>query len=385
MLTDKGRSELYRYKALWIGVILLAVLTGCWDEKEIGEIAYVTAIGIDYKDENYILYVQLLDFSNVAKQEGQKNSESAPLFVGKSSGKTFHEAVNNLYKTSQQPLNWGQIGSIIYSEAVLEKGIETIQQSIQRNPEFRFTPWMFGAKGSIEELFAVSGFFHLPPVYTIMYQPEDTYKVYSYIKPLRMYNFFSIYNAPGATAVLPSITVDKNAWRKFGTDEQPKKTLRINGGFQITEGKYQDWMSYEDLTGVRWVESKTNITPVKIIDNEKEIGIVEITSPSARIKLIGNEGEAKFEIKIKAKGIVADLREELNQSKIESLVKKQIKEEIRTTYQKGLEKNIDIYNLKNKLFRNGVNSEKLKKVQLSEDSLNKITVDFHLESSGILD
>jgi Ger(x)C family germination protein len=365
--------------------MLLTVLTGCWDEKEIGVYGYVTALGIDFEDENYMLYVQMLDFSNVAKQEDNKVSNDPSLFIGKSSGETIYEAVNNLYKTSQKPLHWGQMGAIIYSETVLEKDIEEFQQAITRSGDFRYTPWIFGTNDSIEELFSVSGFFHLPPVYTILYQPEETYEIYSYIEPLRMYDFISLFNDPGSTVVLPSITMDTNAWRESGAEDRPKNTLRINGGYQITEGKYQDWMSYEDLTGIRWVQKKTNITPVKIIDNDKEIGIVEITDPSTHTQQAGQEEEAKFEIKIKAKGMITDLQEGLNQDQIENLVENQIREEIITTYQKGIEKNIDVYNFKNILFRNGMEPEKIKEIKLSEDSLSKITVDFHLESKGIFD
>ncbi|WP_026906723.1 Ger(x)C family spore germination protein [Paucisalibacillus globulus] len=372
------------YIVIWLGIILLTMLSGCWDEKEIGEVNYATAIGVDYIDDNYVLYVQMLDFTNVAKQETQKVSEDAPLFVGNSSGATLNEAVNNLYKTSQLPFNWGHVGTIVFSETVLEKGIEKIQQAIKRNGEFRYTPWIYGTKKPVEELFSVNGFFHLPPVYTILYKPEDTYKVYSYIKPLRMHNLISIYKSPGGTAVLPSISIDTSSWQRLGSDEKPKETLRINGSFQISEGKYQDWMSYEELTGLRWIQTKTKITPVKIIDDEKIIGAVEITDPTSEIKAVGKDENATFQIHIKAKGKLADLQDDtLNQDQIENLVKKQIKEEIIKTYQKGLEKEIDIYNLKNILFRNGMKPEKLKEIQLSDESLSKITVDFYLESRGL--
>ncbi|WP_165769146.1 Ger(x)C family spore germination protein [Virgibacillus profundi] len=370
-------------RKLSIGILLLVSLTGCWDEKEIGEHNYATAIGIDYKEEKYLLYVQMLDFSNVAKQEGQKQSEEAPLYIGKSSGATLQEAVNDLYKTSQQPFNWGQIGSIIYSEAVLKNGIEKVQQAIQRNGEFRYTPWMFGTRESIDELFGLTGFFHLPPLYTIMYQPEDIHGKYSYIKPLRMHKFISIYKDPGGTAILPSISIDKSAWKKAGPEEKAKKTLKINGGFQINEGKYKDWMSYEELTGLRWVESKTENTTVKLVDEGNIIGNVEISSPSAKIKQVGEGDNAQFNIIIKATGILADLKEELPIETIEKLVTKQIEEDVKTTYQKGMEKQIDIYNLKHRLFLNGMKPEELKEYTLSEDSLNLISVDFLLESKGI--
>lgn len=56
---------------LYILMISLSLLlTGCWDIREVQDINYISAIGVDYKDGEYIIYAQMLDFSSVAKQEG---------------------------------------------------------------------------------------------------------------------------------------------------------------------------------------------------------------------------------------------------------------------------------------------------------------------------
>nr|WP_144928765.1 Ger(x)C family spore germination protein [Paenibacillus bovis] len=372
-----------RYTALCVWILLTFILSGCWDETQIAEVNYATAIGIDYVDEKYILYVQMLDFSNVAKPDSNKQIEDPPLFIGKSSGRTFNEAINNLYKTSQQPFYWGQIGAIIYSESVLENGIDKVQQAIQRNGEFRYTPWMFGTKDSLRKMLGVSGFFHLPPIYTILYSPKDSYEIYSYIRPLLMHKFISIYKDPGGTAILPSITIDDNSWKELATGEKTKDTLKINGGFQISGNTYLGWLSYDELKGLRWMEAGTKMTPVQIIEDGKQLGVVEITKPRREIHIERDGTDAIFQFTVNAKGKLVDLEEEQSQTKIEKLAEKQIKEDILTTYEKALEKDIDIYNLKSKLFRNGMKPEHLKEFKLSQDTIRKIDVTVHLESKGI--
>ncbi|MFD2046647.1 Ger(x)C family spore germination protein [Ornithinibacillus salinisoli] len=373
------------YKGVWIGAILLLTLSGCWDEKDVGEVNFATAIGIDYVDENYILYVQMMDFANVAKKEGGKQSEDVSLFIGKSLGSTLNEAVTNLYHTSQESINWGQVGAIIYSESVLKKGIETFEQAINRNGEFRYTPWMFATKEPVEEILGVSGFFKLPPLYTILYKPENGYRVHSFIKPIRMHKFVSIYKEPGSTAVLPSISLDYDSWKEISTKEDPKKTLKINGGFPIVQEKFTKWMSLEELKGLRWIESDTENTPVKIIEDEKVIGMVEISRPSTNIKQIEEGRSAKFNIELKATGQLTDLKESRSLEEIEQLINHQIEEEIRKTYQIGLDNNTDIYSLRRILFRNGMKLENVKDFQLTEETLNEISTTFHLESKGIYD
>ena len=45
-------------------VILLLFLTSCTDIKEVQNLNYVTAIGVDFRDGEYIGYIQLISFNS---------------------------------------------------------------------------------------------------------------------------------------------------------------------------------------------------------------------------------------------------------------------------------------------------------------------------------
>ena len=359
------------------------LLTGCWDSHEIEEIEFATSIGIDYRDEKYLIYAQTLDFTNVAKQESGKPAEPAPLYIGKGSGHTIIDAIDDLYRHLQQPMKWPHRGAIIYPESVLQQGLEKVEQGLKRYGEFRYTPWMFGTKGSIEKILSVTGFFHLPPIYTILYNPTNIYDVYSYIEPMRMHKFISIYKEPGGTVLLPSIDIDETDWKETVQTPKPKITLKINGVFPVNQGKYKEWLSYRDIIGLRWLQTATNHTPVEIIEDNKTKGIVRITDPSFKINVVKNGESVHFNIIVEAKGALRDLQEPLSSKKIEVLVAKQIEKEIRSTYKNSINKKVDVYNLKNLLFHHRVKPSQLKNYPLTTDSLKEIKVKFHLESRGV--
>lgn len=367
-----------------IGFVLL-ILTGCWDEYEIEGVNFVSAIAIDYKDEKYIIYAQILDFSNVAKSEDGKSGQPIPLYIGNGSGHTINDAIFDLYRTSQKTVNWSHIGAIIYTESILEKGIKKVEESLKKNGEFRPTPWMFGTKESIEKILSSTGFFQLPPIYTILYEPTDAYNQYSYIKPMRLHKFTSIYSEPGGTALLPSISIDENDWKELTTEPKTKNTLKINGAFPVSEGNYREWMSYEELIGLRWTQTKIKRTPVDIIEDNEIKGVVRITSPSVKINVVRDGEKFHFNIHVDAKGELTDLEEHLSSKKIEELVTKQIEKEIRFTYQNGIDKEIDVYNLKNILFHDRVKPQQLKNYTLSTNSIKNVTVNFLLENRGLYD
>lgn len=47
----------------------IMLLGGCWDTRNIDHAVYIHSIGIDYKDGQVIAYVQLIDFTALAKVE----------------------------------------------------------------------------------------------------------------------------------------------------------------------------------------------------------------------------------------------------------------------------------------------------------------------------
>ncbi len=361
---------------------ILLFLAGCWDEKEIGEVDYISTLAIDYKEEKYIIYVQMLDFSNVSKQETGKITQPAPLFIGKATGENINDAVYNLYRTTQQQVNWSHVGAIIFTESALKKGIGNVEQSLVKHGDFRYTPWMFGTKESIEDILSTTGFFQLPPVYTILYKPTDTYKLYSYIEPMRMFKFISAYKEPGGTALLPSLSINETDWKQSVQEPEDKKVLQINGAFPVSNGKYKEWLSYKEIVGLRWIQTHTQNTPVNLVEGDDIKGTVRIMKPSAKIELIEKGDDFHFNITVVAKGALINVENQLSVKKIQELVSKQIEKEIRATYLNGINKEADIYNLKNVLFHNRIKPEQLKDYPLTAESLNKITVNFELESKG---
>src|SRR5699024_4365655 len=304
-------------------IVLLIILTGCWDERQISEVNYITALGIDYQDENYIIYVQMLDFSNVAKQEMGKASENPPLYIGKASGKTINEAINNLYRTSQQAVNWAHISAIIYSDAIIKKGVEDAELSLRKSGKFRYPSWMFCTKDSIEDILSLSGFYQLPPIYTTLYKPMDIFNEYSYIMPLRMHKFVSLYKEPGGTAILPSISINDKSWKESKEDIKPKQILEIDGVFPVSDGKSKEWLAFNEVPGLQWTQDKTNKTIIDIRTEGDVIGSVRILKPAVKFLIDRGNNDFRFNIQIKASGSVTDLEEQLSMKEIEKLVRQQ--------------------------------------------------------------
>ena len=96
-------------------------MTGCTNMKNIQDLTYIVAIGMDYNQETkqYTAYIQGLNFANVAKQEGSRPVEPIPIFIASATGETLNLAVSKLYSKSEPPLFFGHVTTLVLSKNIV--------------------------------------------------------------------------------------------------------------------------------------------------------------------------------------------------------------------------------------------------------------------------
>ena len=376
---------IYCRRIVWL-VIMMALLPGCWNTKEIQNIAYVTAIGYDYVDGKYVSYVQVLNFSNVAKTGGVELGKNIPAWVGKGEGKTAIESLISLYQTSQERLYWGHVKAIIFSENLLKHGIQGVEDSLLRYREFRYNVLVYGTKEPIHDILIQKSILNLSPIETIMSTPNEVYSQRSYIKPIYINTLLANLNEPTLSTKLPSLSIDKSVWHE---DNAKKSLLKINGAYFLKNYNLAGWLSEDDLKGSRWVQKKIIETPINIPDEDPPTASLLINKPRFTItpQLIGET--VKYNIKVTAQAYIEEMKEPLTEQTVEKEVEKVIVSEIKDTFKKGLKQKCDVLRLEESLFRS--NPQKFKEIYpnsdskslLTEDSLQNIDVKVHLVSSGL--
>ena len=86
-------------------------------------------------------------------------SGAAPVWVGKGEGSSFTEAANDLYSTSQQRLNLGQISAILFSERLMkENKVGEVLELINRYREIRYLARLFSTREPPEEILLATPF-----------------------------------------------------------------------------------------------------------------------------------------------------------------------------------------------------------------------------------
>lgn len=371
-------------KLMWL-MVLLNLLTGCWDIKEIQDINYITAIGIDQEDGNFVVYTQMMDFISVAKSDSGKAEKPSQIWTSKTKGKTLDMAINGIYDSSQQRTIWSHISCIIISDNVLKSNVLTKLDTIGRYQEVRMTPWVFGTKDSIEQLMNIPAFFNLSPLNTLAHEPVEEYKQRSYIEPIRYFDFMALMTEPGWTVLLPNLTIDTKTWSR-NQKEDPK--IEVNGVFAISKGVSNGLFTNDKLTGLRWLEADTKRSHIPITNQTGELaGVAVLSNPKISVKLNIVNGMPKYRISVKLSGNVVEALDDMNKTDIELQAAKGVREEILTTFKNGAASKTDLFSLEHVLFRRDtrlwkkINQSSAQAIDTS--ALETVHVEIHLDHAGM--
>lgn len=367
-----------------IFVLCLLFTSGC--ENDVGEIEnqnFATAIGVDYREGEYYVYIQMIGLSSVAKREGGEKTEP-DVYVSVTSGKTFIDGFFKAYHTAQERFLWANVTAIVLSENVLKKGLGSVFDGLTRYYEFRPTPWMFGTKDSIEELLSTNGFFKQSSLDTILHSPESSYEQSSTIKSVKLNQFAREFFEPGRTTSIPSLTIEEEQWKK---NERSETKLAINGSFFLFDQKYKGYFPFEKIKGIRWVTSDTIRASILVPNNNSPEFIAVLEDQMVKILAEKQDGDFRFNIFYLANAVVSNRMKNstLNADAMEEFVKKEIISEVRQLYQLGLEHDVDFLNLEHQLFRKYHSDwERLKgkKTLLREDSIKSIEAHITIEHAG---
>ncbi|QFT90619.1 hypothetical protein FIU87_18400 [Bacillus sp. THAF10] len=362
---------------------ILFLLTSCVG-RELEQTLYVHAIGVDYKDDKYVAYVQFIEFGAIAKQEGGRKDTTSN-WIGKEEGFSFDMATDKLYETTQQKVSWGHVKSLVFTENALKKEglVEDVVDVLNRYNEIRHTIYTFGTQSEIESIFNTKPILGISPFYSKLSDPKDIYEQYSIIEPIMLHRLLSYWYDPSRTVIFPYIGTTSENWLE---NEKPYPALEINGIAAIKKGDFLSFFNHEQLLGLRWVYPGTVRTPVYLFEDDKLVSSLVISNPKSDIKIVEEGNKAQFHLSVECSASIIELREPASIKKLTKLAKKQIEKEIKDTFLAGLEENSDLFNLSYELYKE--NPKLLKELKkdnnffLNETDLAKINVEVQIETSG---
>ncbi|MCA1062522.1 Ger(x)C family spore germination protein [Rossellomorea sp. AcN35-11] len=375
---------MYNKKSKYIILMFISVLflSGCTGSKNIQDLTYIVSIGLDYdksKDE-YTAYLQGLNFANVAKQEGARPIEPIPTFVGSASGKTLNMAVSNLYKLTRPPLFFGHTKALVLSRDLLENKFKEVLEDVGRNRSLRPSLELFTTDMNMEEVFSAKGLFDYPPVYTVLLTEEKVESLQDEIETMSLMHFLREYYEPMGTAFIPNIRIDQDSWKSG--DKLP--LLYLDGYNVFQDAQLMGHISSEDSILVDWLMKDHSTLNYSLYKEEELLSTFKLSSKKPKVKYSKEDsGFPKFSLEV---NVEAELLEKINDvpyEELQSTLEDSIEKRVETVYNRGLENQMDLYDVGVKWFRSHPKEfKKLKEDKsfyLTDNSLDKVKVNVNIK------
>ncbi len=353
-------------------VFQLFILTGCWGNRTINDQTMVTSIGIDYKNNQYIVTIQALNFSNIAKQESGNLQVPSPPLVGQSTGKSLQSAFNKLDEISPIPLYYGHVNSVILSNSAISEKMKDINSFINGRPLLRYTMWIFGTNRDIKDIFLSQNFFNLPFLYSVVSNPDEKSRGSLILLSLKFHQLISRYYQPVGTILIPSLDIDETNFK----EQKKDKVAYINGAYVLSRQKYKGLATIKYVRSLDFFHQENYNMPLLL---KKDKLNIEIRSSRGSVKVMRSGKKPKYIINIKTKVAVLENENNISIKKMTSIIRNEMKKEILTTIKKGEELHADLLNISEKAYRFNRKEWDIKTLNtVNANSIEDIKVKVHI-------
>lgn len=333
-------------KRIIILIILIAfLLSGCWDKKEINQLAFVQGLGIEKGKDNLIrLVVQILKpglltsgGSSGTGGGGGGGGGGKPYANFEASGVDFAKAYANL--DTEIPRNiFMQYNEIIFlDEEFARSGIYNTLDFMTRNPEFRRTAYLIVVSGgTIEDVFNLPSSNELEkyPYKEILGMiTTDQNTSSSYICDLN--EFIETLEIPKKAPIVGRLEVIKKDNKAVGA--------RFTGSSIFNNDKFIGFLDEQDTKAIMLIMNKlkrSTLTLDKGIKGEKSHISVIITKSKSKIIPHIKDGDISFDININIEAAMNeqetkyDLTEPSMLEKLQQLLNKKIEDAVKMALEK---------------------------------------------------
>lgn len=359
--------------ALAATLCLTVFLGGCWDMREPERMLYVNGLGVDYIDNQFHVYVQIIDFANTAKSE-QPASDIPQAEVGFAKADTIDDALTLLYHSVDQAVFWGHFSYIVVSEKVLEHGkLNTVIDSFIRYRETRYQIWLYATKDPVQDVLLVRPVINRAITLSKLGDPYNSYKQESFVHPTNIRELIIGLDEPGHEETIPLINVKDN-WE---SSKESVEAPVLSGIAAISRDSFKGFISGSSARGLQWMTKKTKRGRISFkTENDNDISII-IDKVKPSITPVLKNG-VKFNVEVEVDATLSTKEGHMPIKEISEKLEEEISKQILETYKESIEKNIDIYQFSEQLYRKELETwkkyEQDGRIELTEESIGKLNV-----------
>lgn len=302
-------------------VMILFGLTGCWSRKELNDIAVATALGIDKKDNHYLLTVQILNPGEIAGTTGQSNRSETTTY--EKSGKTLFEAARNLTTVSPRKVYMSHIRIIVIGEELAEEGIKKILDFLSRDHEFRSDFFIVIAKDtSAGNLLKILTTLEKIPANKVFNSLKSSQDNWAPTKTVQLDELISSIVSKGKEPVLSGVyavgDVEEGIKRSNIENGSHSTTINVDSIGAFKNDRLIGWLNRNESKGYNYITNNVKST-IATIDCKDGLLSIETIRTKTTVKGEVKQGKPKITIDVSTEGNIGEVACKINLSKLESI------------------------------------------------------------------
>ncbi|GIQ71131.1 Ger(x)C family spore germination protein [Xylanibacillus composti] len=316
-------------------VSIIALLSGCWDRREINDVAFVMATAYDKDEEGYRVSFQFPLVGQLGSPGGGGGGTSGgkSWYMDSATGSTIREADDHQQQSLPRELYFGHRRVLIFGEELARDNIATVTDISARLPENRLTALAVVAKGQGRDILNAES--------TVERIPSEMIRelvIQTMGRPITIKMMIDNLKSDGVDLMLPAIKLAKTEPGSAGKAESSIKLVN----FAVFRGDRLSGFLDEELTQgllissgyvrgpyitVNPPEGKEGRMTVRLVEIEQQITPLSTTPPYT------------YELSIRARGGVAENQSDFNLSHASHLVQVErvLNDRITTMVEKALE------------------------------------------------
>lgn len=247
-------------------ILLLPLLSGCYNYRELNDLGITTAVSIDYKDNNFYVIAEVI---NPIKQQDASSSNNSPFVNYNSSSSSLQDAFRKIVLESPRQLYAAQLEIIVLSEEVVNNHLEEVLEYFARNPEARTEIKMIVAKTEDStKAITLQTLLTSLSSSNIINSLDLQSKVLGMAYPVTLNELLNMYIDPYLEVVLPSMTLYGNYEigdeKENITTSSPKAIVKIDGSTITKDNKILGYLDLEESKTLNLINGKLKETIIKM-------------------------------------------------------------------------------------------------------------------------
>lgn len=247
-------------------ILLLPLLSGCYNYRELNELGITTAVNIDYKDNNFYVIAEVI---NPIKQQDASSSNNSPFVNYNSSSSSLQDAFRKVVLESPRQLYAAQLEIIVLSEEVVNNHLEEVLEYFARDPEARTEIKIIVAKTEDStKAITLQTLLTSLSSSNIINSLDLQSKVLGMAYPVTLNELLNMYIDPYLEVVLPSMTLYGNYEigdeKENITTSSPKAIVKIDGSTITKDNKILGYLDLEESKILNLINGKLKETIIKM-------------------------------------------------------------------------------------------------------------------------